>query len=211
MSHVGPEESFVLLDPSRTLAKQPHELTEDEKLKPHAPQVVVVMGTQGAGKSAVAGRLGEKLGANVLRTDEIRNNLFGGQPREIKYAPQAKDRVYQKMFHRAALISEKVPVIVDATFWKQSRRDDLINIVHEHNSNTPIQFVEVVAPDMVANERVDRKLADPDDASEAHLGIARRDRARWEPVGSPRIVINNSTNDLPKLHALVDQIVKTDI
>src|SRR5205823_496105 len=90
------------------------------------PLVVVVGGLAGSGKTTLATALAEALGAELLRTDVIRQEVFGAGPNSAEiyggiYAPEARERVYDEVFRRAAALhSDRISVVLDGTFPERS-------------------------------------------------------------------------------------------
>jgi hypothetical protein len=63
------------------------------------PLVLVVGGLAGTGKSTLARALAEELGAELLRTDVVRQEMFAAETvAGGKYGDAARDQVYQEMF-----------------------------------------------------------------------------------------------------------------
>ncbi len=97
----------------------------------YKPKLVMLCGLTGAGKSYIAQRLKEAIGAVVLSSDVIRKQLAGMNPedRDLSefgkgiYTPEITQRVYQELAERAyALLRDGKNVILDATFLKNEYR-----------------------------------------------------------------------------------------
>jgi aminoglycoside phosphotransferase family enzyme/predicted kinase len=86
-------------------------------------RLVTVGGPPGSGKSTLAGWLGARLGATVLRTDEIREGLDlpRGDPR--RYTPARRGRVYDRMCRlaRDELVRGR-SVVLDGTWSSRAWR-----------------------------------------------------------------------------------------
>src|SRR5262249_20642371 len=86
------------------------------------PLVLVVGGAAGTGKTTLAAALAEVLGSEVLRGVVIRRGVFGAGPQYAAadsgvYSRDARERVYEAMFHRAAELHEqRISVVLDGTF-----------------------------------------------------------------------------------------------
>ena len=129
--------------------------------------LVVLIGLSGSGKSYVAKRLSKKYGYKVLRSDEIRKELFGLKPRKSAKAPfgkgiyteEATKKVYKTLIDRAKeLISRGEKVVLDATFLKRWQRELVL-------SNFPnAVFIWVWAPERVVIERLKKRKGDVSDA-----------------------------------------------
>ena len=90
------------------------------------PLVIVVGGLSGTGKTTLATELARGLGAELLRTDSVRQEIYGAenQPAAIDagvYRPAARQRVYDELLIQSAAVHrERVPVILDGTFASAS-------------------------------------------------------------------------------------------
>jgi uncharacterized protein len=148
------------------------------------PLVLVVGGLAGTGKSTVAAAIADALGAELLRTDVIRQEFGTVSPAaEIdggKYSQEARQRVYDVMFGRgAALHADRISIVLDGTFSTR----DLLNKARELAADRPSAFlaIECVCRPEVAHQRIGRRLAAGGDASEARPEIHDIQRMRWEP------------------------------
>ncbi len=100
-------------------------------LRAGAVTLVLIGGLPGAGKSALAGALADRLGCTVLRSDRIRKELAGVPPGQRCAAPWGAgiytaawtERVYAELAGRARrLLALGESVIVDASFaWPAQR------------------------------------------------------------------------------------------
>lgn len=95
-------------------------------------RLVLVGGLPGTGKSTLASALSERLGAVVLRSDEVRKELAGmdvlaAAPAGFDdglYQPAVTAEVYEELFRRARRsLSNGESVILDASFTDPARRD----------------------------------------------------------------------------------------
>jgi predicted kinase len=149
---------------------------------PREGVLTVVCGAPGVGKTTVSGLLADRLGADRLRTDVVRKELF----EDPTYTDTESDRVYAALFDRAA---ERLPrpVVLDGTFHERRRRDRARSLASANG--TGCRLVHVVCGPAVVRERIaDRE----DDASDADHEIARQIRAAFESVREPPTVVDNS-------------------
>ncbi len=141
-------------------------------------RLVVVGGLPGTGKSTVAAGIGDRLGAVVLRSDEIRKELAGIDTLQPApdgfqagiYDPSLTARTYGEMLRRARVALELgSSVVLDASFTDDRWRTEARAVA----SDTFADASELlcVAPREVAAERMrDRGLGR--DASDADPAIA---------------------------------------
>ena len=146
-------------------------------------RLVLVGGAPGTGKSTVARGVAASLGAVVLRSDEVRKELAGIDPRvhapaaldEGIYEASVTDATYLELLARArGELEHGNTVVVDATWRHQTWRQAAAHL----GDATSADLVELrcVAPPEIAAERAHRRLADATDASDATEAIA---RALW--------------------------------
>jgi uncharacterized protein len=136
-----------------------------------APLVVAVGGLAGTGKSTLAAAIAETFGAELLRTDTIREELFGKSTQGTAvdagmYRPEARQQVYDELFARgAAWQSAGVSVVLDGTFSTVDSVQHTRSVAK--HPRAVFLAVECVCPPEVARERIERRLAEGRDASEA--------------------------------------------
>jgi uncharacterized protein len=159
----------------------------DRHLRAGDPALVLVGGAPGTGKSTVAGRLADDLGAVLLRSDRVRKELAGLAPATPRpspwgtglYTPAGSARTYDELLaHAGTLLAMGETVVLDATWSSTAHR--------EHARRTAAEAFSAVvelrceAPAAVAAERIRarRGSADPSDADP---GIARHLATAFEP------------------------------
>ncbi len=96
--------------------------------------VILNCGLSGSGKSSLSRLLSEWFYARIVSTDEIRQNLFGGADKSVKYSADANVKVYETMleeglkeFENGGRQGNGGSVIFDATFLKHAHREKIIN------------------------------------------------------------------------------------
>jgi uncharacterized protein len=148
------------------------------------PLVFLVGGLSGTGKTTLAMALGDALGGEVLRTDIVRQELFGTPQATFDadsgiYGPPARDRVYADLLKRAtSLHQQRLPVILDGTFASSRWIGEVKAIATEPNAC--FLAVECHCPADVAVRRIRQRLIDGRDASQARPDIHERQRPAWE-------------------------------
>jgi hypothetical protein len=144
--------------------------------RPTPAMLVLACGLPGSGKSTVAAMLVEALGAVRLRSDVERKRLFELAPTERPAEPgtiynaQATQRTHERLAAgtRAAL-EGRIPVVVDATFNRRAERDAMRALAAD--LGVPCRIVECTAPHEVLAERIRRRQAADNDASDAALHV----------------------------------------
>lgn len=146
---------------------------------PRAP-LVVVRGISGSGKSTLAAKLAERLGARLLRTDEVRKELSRESDHSDRYRPEARAAVYDEIFARAAtLLAQGLMALLDGTFLEEAQRRRARETAEAAGVRC-LQLHCVVAP-ATAQERISKRQAQGTDASEATPALVSRQVAANEP------------------------------
>jgi aminoglycoside phosphotransferase family enzyme/predicted kinase len=147
--------------------------------------LVLVGGLPGSGKSTLARGLGAMTGWTVLRSDELRRELVGDEPR--RYAPGVVDAVYQAMTQRARRHLEAGEgVIVDASWVDATHRAAATRV----SADTGSELIELscACRDDVAAERIGRRRSSGTDASEATLDVRAALSRRLDAWESARVI-----------------------
>jgi aminoglycoside phosphotransferase family enzyme/predicted kinase len=151
-------------------------------------RLIVVGGLPGTGKSTLAAGLGDRLGATVLRSDEIRKELAGLAPTtpadapfgEGIYTPAGTERTYDTLLDRATVaLGLGESVVLDASWTHEPWRAAARAIAERTRS----ELVELrcSAPTAVAAKRMHRRQAAHNDPSDATPAIAATMAASMPP------------------------------
>lgn len=128
------------------------------------PALVVVAGGIASGKSSIAERLADEIGAPIVDADRTRKHLLGVEPTEHAcapawqgaYDPLFTERVYAEVLRRAdVVLASGRPVVVDASFRSAALRARARGLASAHN--VPFRLVECVAPAATCAARVARR------------------------------------------------------
>jgi len=191
----GKVTSFVLNDPgvgaadkakARQTAKKYFELSHRYALNLHVrPKLVVMMGLPGVGKTYVARRLAERIGAFHFLSDSIRKQLLGipvGQPQSEGfgggiYQGNVSEKTYAELLRRARVfLSSGFSVITDATFLGEDSRERARETAKR--AGVPVLFVFADCPERTVQSRL-RRRAGEYTFSDATIDIYRAMKSRY--------------------------------
>ena len=158
-----------------------------EHLAAGAVQLALIGGAPGTGKTTLAHSLGDRVGAEVISTDDVRRELQQhgtidgetGLLDEGLYRPEQVAAVYDEVIRRARLsLTGGRPVILDGT-WRDPRQRLLARALAKQTASTLLEIVCWTSVD-AAVERVGHRVAGASDAT-PHVAraLAVRDDA-WD-------------------------------
>ena len=173
------------------------------------PLVLAVGGLAGTGKTTLATVVADTLGAELLRSDVIRQELFGAGPHPAGidsgiYSSEARERVYEELNRQtAALHGDRISVVLDGTFSTL----DALQKARQRATDPKSAFlaIECVCRPEVARERIARRLAKGEDASDARPALHEIQRTRWQawPAHVPQLRVDTEQ----PLARQVDQVL----
>jgi len=143
-------------------------------------RLYVVGGLPGTGKTTLARGLGEHLDMTVLRSDEERKQIAGLAPtsragsdiNEGIYDRDMTDQVYRELLHKArTLLDQGESVVLDASWSSDARRREARALAAAASAEV-VELRCAVDAD-VAAARIEARLAEGSDASDATPAIAR--------------------------------------
>jgi aminoglycoside phosphotransferase family enzyme/predicted kinase len=140
------------------------------------PVALIFMGRIGTGKSTLADQLARKFQIKHYASDAIRKQLAGlpvdeMSPEEIRedlYSHWMSDKTYSAFYDRASVqLQVGNSVILDATFSRQHKRQELIDLFEQ--LNVPYYFIHTQAPDEVIKQRLIKRDHEENVVSDARL------------------------------------------
>jgi aminoglycoside phosphotransferase family enzyme/predicted kinase len=149
--------------------------------------LIVISGLPGTGKSSVAKKLAQELGAKVLSTDEMRKRVL----RELGYTERKKKQVYEEMFRIARdLLDKEEDVVLDGTFFRKEWRDRAFDTAKK--DNTCIFFIETVCAEDLVKRRIESRYKSGEDYSEADYRVYKIIESKFEPMEREHFEIDTS-------------------
>jgi aminoglycoside phosphotransferase family enzyme/predicted kinase len=158
------------------------------------PALVAMHGLSGSGKTTVAQRILEALGAVRVRSDIERKRLHGlpagartrSEVQDGIYAAESTRLTYDRLKNVANdVVQSGYCVIVDAAFLKRAERDAFRALAR--NARVPFLIASCEAPAGTLRERVAAREKAAKDASEAGIAVLERQLATHEPLGEDEV------------------------
>ncbi len=207
----GKVTSFVLNDPgvatrgkaeARSTAAKYFELSHRYALALAArPRLVVMMGLPAVGKTFVARRLAERVGAFHFLSDSIRKQLLGVPVGEHRFEPFGKGiyqksigrKTYREMMRRARMfLSAGQSVILDATFLTEESRERARQAAAR--VKVPVIFVFADCPERTVLSRL-RRRSDEYSVSDARPHVYLEMKSRFKLPRPGRGIVRIDTSE----------------
>ncbi|HEY8453773.1 MAG: AAA family ATPase [Micromonosporaceae bacterium] len=186
-------------DPSAARDAATHAALTARHLRAGEVVLILVGGLPGTGKSTLAGRLADRLGAVLLRSDRLRKELSGMAPEtsaaapygEGIYSPEWTERTYRELLARAErLLGHGESVIIDASWTRDVHRRAAAETAARTHSRL-VQLRCEAAPEVVAARLRDRAR----DVSDADERIAAAMAAHADPWPQAHTIRTDRTPD----------------
>jgi len=176
--------------------------------------LAITHGVSAVGKSQVALRLVEALGAIRLRSDVERKRLLGEQPETLGteldagiYSAEAGETTYQRLHALAeSALNAGFSVVIDATYLKQKQRQAAWLIAE--STGVPFMILSCEAPEAVIEQWLGQRQAEGGDPSDATMAVIKAQQASREPLSEREQLLNReiSTPEAGSLDNLVNAI-----
>lgn len=176
--------------------------------------LAITHGVSAVGKSHVAMRLVESLGAIRLRSDVERKRMLGEQNSDLKgqinagiYSDDASQATYQRLHQLASqALQAGFPVVIDAAYLKHQQRQAAHQVVEQTGS--PMLILDCHAPDAVISARLAQRQATAQDPSDATQTVIDAQKANREALDSAEqaVSISVDTNDASSLDSLIARL-----
>jgi len=154
-----------------------------------APRLILTCGLAGSGKTTVAQTMLERLGAVRVRSDVERKRLAGVDPAAHRaetveaglYRPDLTRVTYERLAQAArAILDARFPAIVDATFIRRSDRQAFRDLARQ--AGVPFSIISCEAPPTTLRARIERRLQQGSDPSDATREVLEHQLRVFEPL-----------------------------
>lgn len=176
--------------------------------------LAITHGVSSVGKSQVAMRLVEALGAIRIRSDVERKRLFGkqqanqaGQLHTGIYSAEASAATYAHLHVLAERILQAgFPVVIDATYLQGEQRRGARQVAERNG--VPSLILDCHAPEAVIRGWLEQRISEGQDPSDATMEVIQAQQANREPLSASEQtrVKRVDTHDAASLDGLVGQI-----
>ena len=194
-----------------TAAYQSYSDLAERFTRRQSPAIVLMRGVSASGKSTLGQQLLESLGAFRVRSDRERKRLFADQTEnsgELNaglYAPELTEKTYARLLDLTdRLTAAGYPVIVDATFLKQSQIAPFAELAAA--SNIPLTVVTTTADREILEQRLRDRANEADNISDAGIDVLRHQLDHIEPVPDGLREIEVDTGKPVDADAIADTI-----
>ncbi|MDX1299242.1 MAG: AAA family ATPase [Pseudomonas sp.] len=176
--------------------------------------LAITHGVSAVGKSHVAMRLVEALGAIRLRSDIERKRLFGeqkdadlGKLSAGIYTEDASSATYQHLHQLSeAALRAGFPVVIDATYLKQAQREAASQVAEAYG--VPFLILDCCAPDEIISSWLEQRKAAGTDPSDATMEVVRTQQTSREPLSADELLHSGrvNTHESASLDTLIARI-----
>lgn len=176
--------------------------------------LAITHGVSAVGKSHVAMRLVESLGAIRVRSDVERKRLYGeqqaqnsGQLQAGIYDQDASIATYQRLNELAATILRAgFPVVLDATYLKREQRKAAAEVAN--STGVPFLILDCQAPEAVIISWLEQRQTENVDPSDATLEVVKAQQASRDPLDEEEAVHGKrvDTHESASMDQLIEQI-----
>jgi aminoglycoside phosphotransferase family enzyme/predicted kinase len=153
------------------------------------PALILTTGLMGSGKSYQARTLAARFGAEIIRTDLLRKELFDIKPTDRHYEDFGRGiysddislLIYDKAFDLATQkIKQGKPVIIDASFKRRIERQKALDLAR--NLGVRFYILECVCPDEITKKRLEKRIRENDNASDGRWELFQKQKDDFDAI-----------------------------
>ena len=165
------------------------------------PVLVAVSGLPGTGKSYFCGQLAERLPFTILESDALRKTLFSSP----SYSSEESSRLF-RVVHLLIerLLKKGISLILDATNLSERNREYLYSIADR--LDVKLVLVRVEAPPQVVRGRLESRLEDSGNKSDADWAVYQRMKFLAQKIRRKHYAVDTSRDITPVLDKIVKEV-----
>jgi predicted kinase len=167
------------------------------------PVLIIISGLPGTGKSYLSKRLAERMPFLVLESDALRKILFSKPSYTSRESAQLFRAIHQLLWE---LLNKGIPVILDATNLSERFREKLYSIADR--LRVKLILVRVEAPPQVVHQRLENRVRDAGNRSDADWAVYRRMRPSVDRIRRHHYVVDTSRDITPALDKIVREVTR---
>jgi len=167
------------------------------------PAFVAVSGLPGTGKSYFCSKLAERLPLAILESDALRKVLFS-PPSYSFWESSRLFRAVQRLIEK--LLKKGISLVLDATNLSERNREDLYSIADR--LGVKLVMVRVEAPPEVVRERLEARLADSGNKSDADWTVYQRMKLSVQKMRRNHYAVDTSRDITPVLDKIVKEVMR---
>ncbi|NTW09867.1 MAG: AAA family ATPase [Chlorobiaceae bacterium] len=173
---IGDNPDRAVLEEHRSYIRLAEECT-----RRRIPLLMITCGVSGSGKTTLSAEISSQLECLHIRSDIERKRIAGMAPLERSsaedkaslYSQSSSEVTYRKLLDIAGIaLKEGIPVIVDATFLQKEKRSMFRNLAAQ--MQCPFRIIRCHAHEIELAERVEKRIEEKRDASEADKAVLRK-------------------------------------
>ncbi|HHT00375.1 MAG TPA: hypothetical protein ENK73_05900 [Thiomicrospira sp.] len=181
------------------------EQAETEIFDKQVPQIVLLQGISGSGKSYFSKQLLQQIEAVVISSDIERKRLFGinatdrvsESDKKALYSAEMSQQTYQRLQSLAKQITQfGLSVIVDATFLKQEHRQAFYNLADQLGYECKLIYID--SDSETAEQAIAQRLSLNIDPSDADIQVMQRQRKVLETPTENEAALTLKASELRK-------------
>jgi predicted kinase len=167
------------------------------------PVLIIISGLPGTGKSYLSERLAERVPFLVLESDALRKALFSKPSYTSRESAQLFRTIHQLLWE---LLNKGISVILDATNLSERFREKLYSIADR--LHVKLILVRVEAPPEVVYQRLENRVRDTGNRSDADWAVYRRMRPSVDRIRRHHYVVDTSRDITPALDKIVREVTR---
>jgi aminoglycoside phosphotransferase family enzyme/predicted kinase len=153
------------------------------------PALILTAGLMGSGKSYQARKLAARLGAEIIRTDLLRKELFNIKPTERRfenfgkgiYSGDTSRLIYDKAYDLAAQkIKQGKAIIIDASFKRRAERQKAMEMAQ--NLGVHFYILECICSDEITRKRLEKRMMENDNASDGRWELFQEQKNDFDAI-----------------------------
>ncbi|MFB0559105.1 MAG: AAA family ATPase [Dehalococcoidales bacterium] len=165
------------------------------------PAFIVVSGLPGTGKTYFCSRLAERLPFVVLESDALRKALFSSPD----YSSQESSHLFRAIHLLIErLLKKGVSLILDATNLSEQHREYLYSIAD--HLDVKLILVRVEAPPEVVRERLETRLENSQNKSDAGWAVYQRMKPSVQKISRKHYAVDTSRDITPVLDKIIREV-----